>query len=190
MNKYMDWWFEKVKDGNRKLFITDSCKSHLHDDTKKRMRGNGVCLAIIPKGCTQYIQLLDVYVFSSFKNHFYDCAEEFLELNGPRSKLKLTSSQRRILCTRLTSSPWARTLQSIDFQNAFRSLGYTWIDNAIIQPSHIKWYKFDPNSIESIEAEIDDQNHVVEKQQQVIVNANSTMKTQHKQLSLKDMWKK
>jgi len=27
MEKYMDWWLEKVNDGNRKLFITDSCNS-------------------------------------------------------------------------------------------------------------------------------------------------------------------
>ncbi|CAF3411852.1 unnamed protein product [Rotaria socialis] len=187
MEKYMTWWFNKVKDGSRKLFITDSCTSHLNENLKKRMRDNGVCLAIIPKGCTQYIQILDVYVFSAFKNHYYDFAEEFLELNGPRSKLKLTSSQKRVLCTRLTSSAWARTLKSINFQSAFRSLGYTWTNNSIIQPSHIKWYKFDPNAIESIEIENDSQNNDLEKQQET---TSSIMKTQHKQLTLKDIWKK
>ncbi|CAF4642405.1 unnamed protein product, partial [Didymodactylos carnosus] len=108
MKKYKDWWLDKVKDGNRKLFITDSWNCHMDADLKKKIKSNGVCLAIIPKGCTQYIQLLDVYVFSVFKNHYYDCAEEYLELNGPRAKLKLTSSQKRILCTRLTASAWNR----------------------------------------------------------------------------------
>jgi len=45
-------------------------------------------------------------------------------------------------------------LKSIDFRTAFRSLGYTWTDNSIIQPSHIKWYKFDPNSIKFTEEEV------------------------------------
>ena len=52
MEKYTSWWLKKVHDGNRKLFITDSCTSHLNVDVKKRMRDDGVCLAIIPSGCT------------------------------------------------------------------------------------------------------------------------------------------
>ncbi|CAF5059004.1 unnamed protein product [Rotaria sp. Silwood1] len=86
----------------------------------------------------------------------------FKELNGPRLKLKLSSSQKRILRTRLTAAACYRTLKSIDLQNAFRSLGYTWVDNSIIQPNHISWYKFDPNSIESNQEEADDQNHETE----------------------------
>ncbi|CAF1522407.1 unnamed protein product [Rotaria sordida] len=186
MEKYINWWLKNVKDGNRKLFITDSCNSHLNDNLTKKMRDNGVCLAIIPKGCTQYIQLLDVHVFSAFKNHYYDCAEEYLELNGPRLKLKLSSSQKRILCTRLTAAAWYRTLKSIDLQNAFRSLGYTWVDNSIIQPNHISWYKFDPNSIESNQEEAEDQNHEAECDERTTI---STIKIQNKQLTLKDMWK-
>ena len=101
--------------------------------------------------------------------------------------MKLTSSQKRILCTRLTASAWDRTLKSIDFRTAFRSLGYTWTDNSIIQPSHIKWYKFDPNSIKFTEEEVDDQIHVLKE---VKKTTNSIDKTQRKQLNLIDMWKK
>ena len=130
--------------------------------------------------------MLDVYVFSSFKNHYYDCAEEYLEKNGPRSKVKLTSSQKRILCTRLTAAAWSRTLKSINFPNAFRSLGYTWVDNSIIQPSHMQWYCFDPNSITSNERDIEEQDHDLEHEVQI---ESVTIKTQRKQLTLKDMWK-
>ena len=84
IEKYMNRWLRNVEDGNIKLFITDSYTSHLNDDLKKRMRNKGVSLAVIQKGCTQCTQLLDVNVFSVFKNHYYDCAEEFLEINGPR----------------------------------------------------------------------------------------------------------
>ncbi|CAF2830669.1 unnamed protein product [Rotaria sp. Silwood2] len=118
------------------------------------MRNKSVSIAVIPSGCPQYIQLLDVHVFSAFKNNYYDCAEEFLEINGPRSKLKLSASQKRILCTRLTAAAGTRTVKSIDFPKAFRSLGYTWSDKSIIQPSHIPWYKFDPNSMTLNESEI------------------------------------
>ncbi|CAF1347187.1 unnamed protein product, partial [Rotaria sordida] len=148
LEKYMTWWLKKVKDGNRKLFITDSCTSHLNENFKKRMRDEGINLAVIPTGCTQYIQLLNVHVFATFKNHYYDCAEEYLELNGPRSKLKLSASKKRILCTRLTASAWIRTLKSINFPEAFRSLGYTWVDDSVIKPNHIPWYTFDPGCIE------------------------------------------
>ena len=186
MNKYMDWWLKKVKDGNRKLFITDSCKSHLNNEMKKRVQDQGVSLAIIHKGCTQYIQLLDVHVFSAFKNHYYDCAEEFLEQNGPRSKLKLTASQKRVLCTRLTASAWDRTLTSIDFRNAFRSLGYTWCDNAFVQPSHIPWYRFDPNSVEFDQSQRVENDPSPGQNEPVICLSNNVKR---KQVTLKDLWK-
>jgi hypothetical protein len=185
MEKYMNWWLKNVEDGNRKLFITDSCTSHLNDDLKLRMRNKGVSIAVIPTGCTQYIQLLDVNVFSTFKNNYYDCAEEFLEINGPRSKLKLPASQKRIVCTRLTAAAWARTVKSIDFPKAFRSLGYTWSDKSIIQPSHIPWYKFDPNSMALNVPEIVVQDGDSEQHEQTPC---FKIKTQQKQLTLKDMW--
>lgn len=165
MEKYMSWWLKQVNNGNRKLFITDSCTSHLNVDLKKRIQDSG---------CTQYIQLLDVYVFSCFKNHYYDCVEQYLEKYGPRSKVKLISSQKRILCTRLTAAAWSRTLKSINFPDAVRSLRYTWADNSIIQPSHIKWYRFDPNSITSNEPDTEETNHDSDQNvQQPAHNTNS-----------------
>jgi hypothetical protein len=60
-------------------------------------------LAAIPKGTAMYVQLFIVNAFGVFKNHYYDVAEEQLEANDPRSKVKL-SFQSRILCTRFTKS--------------------------------------------------------------------------------------
>ncbi|CAF1017098.1 unnamed protein product [Rotaria sp. Silwood1] len=187
LEKYITWWLKKVKDGNRKLFITDSCTSHLNENLKKRMRDEGISMAIIPTGCTQYIQLLDVHVFATFKNHYYDCAEEYLELNGPRSKLKLSASKKRILCTRLTASAWARTLKSTNFPEAFRSLGYTWVDDSLIKPNHIPWYTFDPDCIELNEDEVNEQNCDSVPSEH---NSSILTKNQHKQLTLKHFWKK
>ena len=98
--------FSKVQDAHPKLFITDSANSHLNSDVIQSLRQKRVVVAIIPKGCTMYVQALDVFAFSVFKKHYDDVAEEFIEKNGPRGQLKLTASQSRILCTRLTWSAW------------------------------------------------------------------------------------
>ncbi|CAF1640420.1 unnamed protein product, partial [Didymodactylos carnosus] len=124
MDKYIHYWNKKVNDNHPKLFITDSAKTHLNDETLRLLRKESVVVAVVPKGCTMYIQALDVFVFSVFKHHYYECSEEFIEKNGPRSTIKLTASQSRILCTRLTSSAWQRTLQSIDMEKGFKDLGY------------------------------------------------------------------
>ena len=88
-------------------------------------------------------------MFSVFKKHYYDVAEEWLDLNGPRSKVKLSCSQSRILCTRLTKSAWSRTLKSIDFKTAFREIGYTWQDNSPIYSRTLAGFCFDPSSMHS-----------------------------------------
>ncbi|CAF1455168.1 unnamed protein product [Rotaria sp. Silwood1] len=75
---------------------------HLNADVICDLRKKRVVVAIIPKGCTMYLQVLDVSVFSVFKNHYDAVVEEYIDHNGPRSKIKLTASQSRILCTRFT----------------------------------------------------------------------------------------
>ena len=82
--------------------IADSANSHLNADVIRDLRKKRVVLAIIPKDCTMYVQILDVSVFSVFKNHYDDVVEEYIDQNGPRSKIKLTASQSRILYTRFT----------------------------------------------------------------------------------------
>ena len=85
-----------------------------------------------------------MFVFSVFKQHYYDVAEEYIELFGPRNRIKLTASESRILCTRFTWSAWLRTLKSVDPEKAFQSLGYTWIDNTPVAPHTMPGYVFDP----------------------------------------------
>jgi hypothetical protein len=113
------------------MFITDSCSSHFTEDVKALFKKHSVVLGIISDGIIQYIQVLDVSVFSVYKIHYLNVVEEWISVNGPRSTIKLTSSQQRILCTRLASTAWARTLQSVNFSQSFRDLGYTWVDNIV-----------------------------------------------------------
>ena len=105
MNRYVDHWYskvrssflwmkdsrfilnlEKVKDGHPKLLIIDSANSHLNPNSARNLRQKSVVLAVIPKGCTMYLQALDVDIFSTFKHHYSEGADEFLEKNGPRNK--------------------------------------------------------------------------------------------------------
>ena len=192
MNKYISYWMSKIKDNKLKLFITDSSGTHLNGETLRLLRKDSVVVAIIPKGCTMYIQALDVFVFSVFKHHYYECSEEFIEKYGPRSKIKLTASQSRILCTRLTSSAWKRTLASVDFKQAFLDLGYIWMDNSPVHPRTLPGYSFDPLTVNySSKALPLDKAHEIE-------NEAKKAKEQHlmqlhkqvdKQLTILDMWK-
>ena len=71
-----------------------------------------------------HVQALDVFVFSVFKQHHADVAEEFIEKNGLRGSLKLTASQSLTLCIRLNCSAWLREgLQNAD-PVEFRILSY------------------------------------------------------------------
>ena len=82
----------------------DFATTHLNEDSIRRLREKCVVVAIVPGDTTMYLQALDVSVFSVFKQHYYDVAEEWFDINGPRNKVKLSSAQSRILCTRLTKS--------------------------------------------------------------------------------------
>ncbi|CAF1109328.1 unnamed protein product [Adineta steineri] len=193
MDKYLHYWKSKVKDNKPKLFITDRSSTHLNDETLRLLRKDSVVVAIIPKGCTMYVQVLDVFVFSVFKHHHYECREEFIEAHGPRSKIKLSASQSRILCTRLTSSAWKRTLTSIDMKRAFINLGYIWSDNSPVQPRSLPGYSFDPETIDypSTNAQIDEDT-IIEAEtnkahQQHLEKLNKQI---NKQLKISEMWKK
>ena len=189
MDRYIHLWYSKVQDTHPKLFITDSANSHLNTDVIRSLRQKRVVVAIIPKGCTMYVQALDVFVFAVFKKHYDDVAEEYVEQNGPRGKLKLTASQSRILCTRLTWSAWIRTLKSIDFEKSFRDLGYTWIDDSIVSPRTLPGFTFDPSCVDlPSSANDDDEENRIDKVATEITQQQATLSTK-KQLTLENMWK-
>ncbi|CAF3969647.1 unnamed protein product [Rotaria sp. Silwood1] len=182
-----------VKDGNPKLLITDSCHSHLNPQTKQSLRQKSVVIAVIPKGCTQYLQILDTLVFSTFKSHYFDAAQEFIEKNGPRSQLKLNAAQSRIMCTRFTWEAWKRTLKSIDIKKGFTEIGYIWTNNAIVSPRTLPGYVYDPNQ------EYQSQSHGDDDIENRIANDANLANQEHtqmmvknggKQLKLIDLWKK
>lgn len=82
-------------------------------------------MAVIPKGCTQYLKVLDTSIFSTCKNHYRNAADEYIDLHGSRSKIKLSAKQKRILCIHLIYTASTRTQNSFDFERAFFYIGYT-----------------------------------------------------------------
>jgi len=193
MDNYVKWWYSKVNDGQPKLLIVDSSSTHLNEETLRLLRKQRVVVAVIPKGCTMYIQSLDVHVFSIFKHHHYECAEEWLEENGGRSKVKLTAAQSRVLCTRLVSSAWSRTLKSINPMASFLELGYVWKDNSLVRPPSLPGYCFDPTDIDHFiikDHHIDETQRIEEEAQKATQQQNRNPDINIKQKTLFDMWKK
>ncbi|CAF5203789.1 unnamed protein product, partial [Rotaria magnacalcarata] len=168
MKNYTEYWLNKTRDGHPKMFITDSCSCHFSEDVKALFKNNSVVLRIIPGGITQYIQVLDIFVFSTYKAHYHDAAEEWIEVNDPRSTIKLTSSQQRILRTRLASTAWKGTLNSVNVSQSFRNLGYTWIDNSVVTIKSLPGCSFDPESL-NFGNDIEDESNLVEEIDKVMV---------------------
>lgn len=175
----------------------DSANSHLHSDIIDDLRKKRVVVAVVPKGCTMYVQVLDVSFFSVFKNHYDDVVDEYIEKFGARNKIKLTASQSRILCTRFTWAAWVRTLNSIDVMKAFHDIGYIWKDDSPVPLRSMPGYSFDPTSADYLSLSNDDYDtedridivaeEVSEKQQQQQQQSAPIASTQ---LKITNMWKK
>ncbi|CAF1025563.1 unnamed protein product [Rotaria sp. Silwood1] len=76
--------------------------------------------------------------------------EEYIEKNEPRNKIKLSTSQSRILYNRFTWSAWIRTLKSIVFLKACHDVSYIWTDNSPVSLRSMPGYTFDPTSVECL----------------------------------------
>lgn len=147
---------------------------------------------MIPKGCTQYLQILDTLIFSNFKSHYFNAAEEFIEKNGPRDKLKLTASQSRIICTRLTWEAWVRTLNSVDIKQGFTDIGYIWTDNSIVSPRTLPGYSYDPNLEFQMQLDEDNVKNKIPSDSMMASQQHTQVifKNGEKQLKLDELWKK
>ena len=139
--------FLQVHDDFPKLLIVDAVGSHLKPPIAQMLRKKRVTVAVVPKGCTQYLQVLDTEVFSVFKNHYQEAADEYLDQQQSRQQLKLSAKQQRILCNRLLSTAWARTMKTVDFERAFMQIGYTWVDDSLVSPRTLPGFVFDPTTV-------------------------------------------
>jgi hypothetical protein len=86
-------------------------------------------------------------IINKCRYNYNDAAEEYLDLHAPRSNIKLTASQPRILCTRLTITARRRTISKVDFKEEFKRIGYTWEDDSPVSPRTLPGYTFDPTTL-------------------------------------------
>ena len=93
-----------------------------------------------------YVQVLDVSIFSVFKNHYDHVVAEYIEKSGPRSHIELSALQSRIFCIRFTWCACLRTLKSVDVAKAFHDIEYTWKDASPISRRSMPDYTFDSTS--------------------------------------------
>lgn len=163
--------------------VVDSAGSHLNPDIINDLRTKRVVVAIVPKGCTMYVQVLDVSFFSVFKHHYDDVVEEFIDKSRSRSKIKLSASQSRVLCTRFTWSAWLRTLKSVDVAKAFHDIGYTWTDDSPVSLRSMPGYTFDPTAADCLSS-MDDDYDKDDRIDIVAEEAVSKQQKQHSQLTL------
>jgi hypothetical protein len=184
----------QVQDGNPKLLIVDSVQTHLNPESIRLLRQKSVVIAIIPTGCTMYLQVLDTSIFSVFKKHYNDAAEEYLDLHAPRSKIKLTASQSRILCTRLTITAWRRTISKVDFKEEFKRIGYTWEDDSPVSPRTLPGYTFDPKTVDFSSTQSstnDDEQRRIATQAHLADNELKMISSQsNRQTTIDHFWKK
>ncbi len=181
----------KLNDKHPKLFIADSSNTHIDEQSMRSLRKKSIVVAVISKGCTMYIQALDVYVFSVFKNHCYKCPEEYIEKAAGRPKIKLTASQSRILCTRLTLAAWKREIVSIHFNKSLRQIGYTWTDDVTpVKPYALPGYRCDPTDRNLTEPTTNNDIIIEETNDENEIYVNIANKMAGKQLKLTQIWNK
>ena len=184
----------QIKVDKPKVFVTDSANSHLNSYTIRRLRRCSVMVAIILKGTTMHLRVLDVTVLSVFRKHYYDIAEEWLDINGPHPQVKFSCSQSRILPARLTKSAWRLILKSIDFETAFLETDYSWRDDLLIYSRLLTGFCSDPSSTDlALDSSLDnaDEEKVewdtesAKKENGALVN----WKNRGKQTKLNEYWK-
>lgn len=179
------------------MLIVDSANSHINPEVVRHLRKKSVVVAVIPTGCTMYLQSLDISIFSTFKNHYTDVAEEYIEQHGSRRKIKLTASQSRILCTQFTMMAWERTKASFNFKEEFENIGYIWTNNKPVSPRTLPNYTFDPSTIDSPLLQLDESDEDNVEQQRIAMQAKlaedqdkESSNQNKKQSKLTDFWKK
>ena len=174
------------------MLIIDSARPHLNEETIKLLRRKSVVVAVIPAGCTVYLQVLDVSIFSVFKRHYTDAAEEFLEHDGRRNNVKLTASESRILCTRLTTTAWRRTIETCNFKEEFRRIGYIWTDDSPVTPRTLPGFVYDPLlTIPDMSMLPDEESRRIETEaKEAHLSSKTSQNEKKKQTTLRDFWKK
>jgi len=124
LDEFLPRWKELVTaSGNKPHFlILDSCRSHLTHKVKKAFSDANTVIAVIKGGMTQFQQLLDLVVFSSWTTHYVRLLDEHLARMKPTKPL--TASEKRVAMTHICSDAFKKVRENVDMGNWFVRLGY------------------------------------------------------------------
>jgi len=98
---------------NRALLILDSARAHLTAEVTRASWGMRMPLAVVPAGCTSWLQWVDTHFAGAYKSRHVSAF-------GKWSSAKLTVSQKRRLLTRIV----VESAVSPHIVKDFKSLGY------------------------------------------------------------------
>ena len=85
LKNYTEHCLSRTRDGCQKMLVANSYSSYYAEDAITLPKKNGETLGLIPGRIAQYIQILDVSVFSVDKAHYCVAVKEWIEVNGPKS---------------------------------------------------------------------------------------------------------
>ena len=119
-----------------RLLALDVAKFHSTEEVLHTLRSNNIVPSMIPTGCTELVQPLDVSVNKPFKNILRDILENLLDIHEATHHQNLRElhrsdisaiAERRILVTQAVGQAWeefSHTHQEL-IVTTFRKLGLT-----------------------------------------------------------------
>ncbi|EEU38504.1 uncharacterized protein NECHADRAFT_88606 [Fusarium vanettenii 77-13-4] len=108
------------------LLVMDAATFHKTEGIKKKLRDNGISLALIPPGCTSLLQPLDTAINAPFKRWLQEATDEYIE-QIEREKgedFKWSVSDKRVMVTHVVASALKRlSAKSEMVKKAFLNCG-------------------------------------------------------------------
>ena len=129
---------------DRVLLVMDSASAHLTQEVTTKAWSMSLPVAIVPGGCTSYMQWIDTHFAGKFKHHHFAGF-------GPLRPERLTAQMKRKLLVRLVIASYRKALSNVTEE--FRRLGYT--DPEAAEIRGIPQYKFRPPVLNADELEYD-----------------------------------
>ena len=141
----------KQHNPNVKLVIFDSATCHLTDKVFEAVRQKGLWYLAIPANATSFLQALDVYYFSKFRQTHGAIVDAVVQRNGKDMYSSLSSDDKRRLLVHIVTKT-AECLK-VDVEEMFVRLGYINPTAESIRIPHMAEYTFTPPSDEWLRAQ-------------------------------------
>ena len=144
---YVPLWQNSVKHhAHKKVLLADALGAHFKKQVLKMFHAANTWVCRIPAGTTSFLQYLDVYFFSIWKNMLYDILDDVAEVLEEAGSKRVSASEKRVLLTKAVADAWQATVRktAATRPEAFGKLGYTWGEGQVVCLRSLPDYKFDP----------------------------------------------